>query len=254
MTNVIPVFEGRYTGPSVSGPYSIDLSIPAPLLQETQEERDEALAIYSVYALRSVKGDSLGLSITEMLRDEVIDTWTPNVAFRFADTESNKVIALRMNSTSWTVGNGVCAFSTNGLWMGVSNGTVLLPSNLSGNATPVFPPPNQDPGAPLPPSGSVVPPSIENESNVDQGSAGFEVDVYWTWQVDATAVGNDGVVESLEAKETINAYNTVVCYCSGSIVEAGDLISTVFNGSIPIAYSGSLMTDGATIVTADLFS
>jgi hypothetical protein len=254
LKSVIPVFEGRYTGPSVSGPYSIDLAIPAPLLQPTQEERDEALSVYSVYALRSTKGDSLGLSITEMLRDEIIDTWTPNAAFRFADTESGEIIALRMNATSWTVGSGVCAFSTNGLWMGISNGTVSLPSNLVGNATPVFPPPNQPVGAPLSSPDLVSPPSIENESNVDQGSVGYEVNVYWTWQVDATPVGNDGVVQSLEANEVLSSYNTVVCYCSGSIVQSGDLVSTVFNGSVPISYAGSLMTEDATIIIADLFA
>lgn len=251
--NEIPVFAQRYTGPSASGPYILDKKIPSPLLQETEAERNEALGKYSVYVLRSVKGDSLGLSVTEMLRDEIIDSWAPNTAFRFADTDADKIIALRMDSTSWTAGEGVAVLSTNALWMGESNGSLVAPENLTGNATPVFPPPGSGPGTPIPPPNTEVPPSIENESVVDQGSTGFTVDIYWTAASTVFPLGNDGVVGATSANEELLAPATIVCYCSGSVVESGDLISTVFNGSVPLSFAGNLMVEDATFVIVDLF-
>jgi hypothetical protein len=189
-----------------------------------------------------------------MLRDEIIDAWKPNSPFRFADTGSDSIVALRMDSTSWTIGNGAAVLSTNALWMGNSNGTLSAPENIQGNATPVFPPPNTDPGEPLPPDNTVTSPQVTGETNVDQGSVGFTVDIYWTAQVVMNAFGNDGVVGSTSANEVLSNPSTIVCYCAGSVVESGDLISTVFNGSVPLSYGGNLMVEDAVFAVVDLFA
>jgi hypothetical protein len=152
-----------------------------------------------------------------------------------------------MDATSWGINQDEAAFVTNGLWIGISNGTVTIPENLVGDSRP-------DMGQGGAPPGSVVPPSISNETDVDSGSFSWDVNVFFGTDVEMVAYGNDGIVPVLPSDLSYNIHRTITCFVAGLIVGPGDLIATDGNGSIPLDSNGSLVTVGATVINSDLFS
>lgn len=218
-----------------------------PLLFDTQAEIDDAVDAYSNYIERFVKGDAFGLQIAESMRSDVYTNWRPGMPFRYADTARGKVLAMRMDATTWGVSPTESALVTNGMWIGDSNGTVTSPENLVGNSRP-------DMGGGGAPPGAIVPPSIDGETAVNSGAFAWNVDVHIMTQLVTPVYGNDGVVPTLPTDTTHNAYWTSTCFVEGIVVQAGDVLATSTNGSIPLDYKGSLLTATATIVTADLFA
>lgn len=244
----LPLFTGRFQEPpNGAGPYIMEEQIPMPLLFDNQAEIDSAVNAYSNYIERFVKGDAFGLQIAESMRSDVYTNWRPGMPFRYADTARNKLLAMRMDATTWGVSPTESAFATNGIWIGESNGTVTLPENLVGNSRP-------DMGGGGAPPGAIIPPSVGGETGVDSGTFAWIVDVHIMTQLITPEYGNDNVVPSLPTDTTYNAYRTTTCYVAGLVVQAGDVLATSTNGSIPLDYKGSLLTDTATIVTADLFA
>jgi hypothetical protein len=171
----LPLFTGRYTlPPAEAGPYVMEESVPMPLLFDTEQEIQDAVDDYSSYLIRFTKGDAFGLQIGEGLREDVGQNWFPGMPFRYYDPKKNKVLAMRMDATSWGVTKDESAFVTNGIWCGNSNGTVTLPQNVLGASTvadggsidPLTTVPN-GPTTPEPPV--VVPPVVDNETAVDNG-------------------------------------------------------------------------------------
>jgi hypothetical protein len=246
-TNMV-LFSGRYTSaPSETGPYIAQEQIPVPLLFANQSEIDSTVAAYSNYLERFIKGDSFGLQIAEGLRSDVSTNWRPGMPFRYYDPSKGKVLAMRMDATAWGVGTEESAFVTNGIWLGTSNGSVTLPSNLQGNSRP-------DMGQGGAPPTPVVPPAIDNETSVDSGSFAWNVDVHFGTAADAWTFGADGVIPPLP-----DSYNETPQLMTGimvtaSVVGPGDLLETENDGSVPLEYNGTLVTANATIIQEDLFA
>jgi len=63
------------------------------------------------------------------MRPEIFD-YEPGMPFTFYDRIEEKLIKLRMNATGWAIGPGQAIFSTEGCFIGLSNGTVKIPSNV----------------------------------------------------------------------------------------------------------------------------
>ena len=255
----LPLFTGRYTlPPAEAGPYVMDASIPMPLLYEDSAQIDAAVAAYSNYLKRFVKGDAFGLQIGEGLRADVAENWYPGMPFRYYDPKKGKVLAMRMDATSWGVTKDESAFVTNGIWCGKSNGTVTLPQNVLGASTvadggsidPLTTAPN-GPTTPEPPV--VVPPVIENETEVDNGAYAWVIKVDMMLKVTMDGLNDNGVQPPAPADEIVQEFQAMVAYCQGSVVATGSLLSADATGGIPYELNGTLLTDGATIVTADLF-
>ena len=57
-----------------------------------------------------------------------------------------------------------------------------------------------------------------------------------------------------DASYDMQVYETLTVWCAGLIVTAGDVLSVNPGGSIPLDYNGSLITDNATVIDADLFA
>lgn len=244
----IILFTGRFKTPPVeTGPYLLEEQIPVPLLFESQSEINSAVIAYSNYLERFVKGDAFGLQIAESMRGDVVSSWRPGTPFRYSDPSKGKIIAMRMDATVWGVNRDEAAFVTNGVWIGFSNGVLTQPDNLVGNSLPDMG------GGPVPPT-DVVPPSVDDETGADSGSFSWVVNVYLNFSAGMIAYGNDGVVPVLPADLEYNTYISTTCFVSGLIVQAGDLLATDSTGSIPIEYSGSLVTADATIIVPNLFS
>lgn len=87
------------------------------------------------YQRKLVEGDSAGLRVVEALRDDIVTNWRPGMPFRYCDPRVNKILALRMNATSWAMDADECVVSTDGIFIGESNGSLVLPYNLTGNET-----------------------------------------------------------------------------------------------------------------------
>jgi hypothetical protein len=245
----IPLFTGRYiTPPLEAGPYIEDEQIPVPLLFDNQADIDQTVDAYVNYLERFTKGDILGIQVGESLRSDAAASWKPGQAFRYVDTSKGKIFALRMDATAWGVTSDESAFVTNGIWIGVSNGTATLPENLVGNSLP-----DMDGGGTTPPP-ATRPPSVDDETSVDSGSFSWEVDVHISFGGLIEAPGNDGVVPVNPSDLTYDINSTTICFVAGLIVGPGDLLSTGSNGTIPIDSGGSLIVVGATIIDSDLFS
>jgi hypothetical protein len=188
-----------------------------------------------------------GLQVAEAMRAEVATGWFPGMPFRYSDPKKGKVIALRMDATSWGVSPTESAFVCNGVWVGVSDGTVTSPSNVLGNSKP-------DMGSGVVPPPAVVPPSIDGETNVDSGAFSWVVDVFLSTSVGLNAYGNDGVLPPAPSDVTAQGNQTFTAFVEGLIVEAGDVIATDSGGSIPVDLAGSLIVADATVIDSDLFA
>jgi len=258
-TTELPLFTGRYTlPPAEAGPYIMEESVPMPLLFDTEQEIQAAIDDYSNYLIRFTKGDAFGLQIGEGLREDVAQNWFPGMPFRYYDPKKGKVLALRMDATSWGVTKDESAFVTNGIWCGVSNGTVTLPQNVVGASTvtdggstdPLTTAPN-GPTASAPPV--VVPPVVDNETNVDNGTFAWVIKVDMILKATVEARNDIGVQPPPMDPEVVEHFQAMVAYCQGMVVQAGGLLSADGTGGVPIENGNTLITTGATVVTADLF-
>lgn len=244
-TRKIRLFSGRYTTPPAeSGPYVIKEQVPVPLLFTSAAQISAAVAAYSNHLERFIKGDAFGLQIAEAMREEICTNWYPGMPFRYYDSRKNKLLAMRMDSTAWGVDGEGSALVTNGIWIGYSNGTVTVPSNLVGDSRPDMG------GGGTPPVGPGAPPSVGGETAVDNGAFAFDVDVFF---------GLDAPVDVIEAiipapaSEEISLEQAFTCFVGGLVVTAGDLLATDSSGGIHQDYLGSLVTVNATIVQANIF-
>jgi hypothetical protein len=247
LSTQIVLSTGRYVEPpEESGPYVMDAQIPVPLLFETQAEIDASVEAYTNYLTRMTKGEVYGLQIAEPLREDVATTWYPGQPFRYYDPSKDKVLAMRMDATTWGVYQDDSAFVTDGLWIGFSNGVVTVPDNIVGNSLP-------DMGSGATPPTTPVAPVVSNETTVDSGSFFYVVEINLGFSAEMDAPGNDGILPVFPADLNYPVQFTSTCFVGGFIVEPGSILSTEANGSIPVDSAGSLLIDGAVIVTADLF-
>ena len=246
--STIYLFTGRFQQPPAeSGPYISEEQVPMPLLYETESEIDDAVEAYENYIARMVKGDSLGLQIGEAMRADIVTTWRPNMPFRYHDPSSGDVMAMRMNATSWGVSPSESALVTSALWIGFSDGTVILPDNIVGDSGPDM---GSGGTAPSP----IVPPEIIDEDYIDSGAVAWNVDVEFSFGAQVVTYGPDGVIPILPDDLSVSAQWTTVCLVGGVVVEAGDLLAANPDGSLPEEYNGSLIVDGATVINANLFA
>lgn len=252
---IVQLFGTSYvTPPPEAGPYYLEDSVPVPVLYDNTSQIEAFVNKYSKSLSSFVKGDTFGLQIAETLRKEISDSWVPGCAFRYCDTYKNKISAMRMDATTWNVDSNECVLVTSGLWLGFSDGTLSLGSNVVGDSRPTM----DEGGVPTPPPGADTdPPSIVGESNVSVGAQAWEVDVHIYTSVTATTYGEaDGVLPPIPDGDdaTIDHHSTFMCYVKGYMTEPGSLGSPDGNGGIPISLRGTLILTGAVFVDSDLFS
>ena len=168
--------------------------------------------------------------------------------FRYYDPRNGKIAALRMDACSWGLDATSSAVATNGIWTGFSNGTISISSNLSGDSRP-----DMGSGG-APPVGPGGPPVVDNETVVDRGSLAWEVNVNIQTAVIKNFWGDNGVLPILPTDLTANPGATLTMWCTGFIVEPGDLLDTDGNGGIPLELNGNLIVTGATFIDSDLFA
>lgn len=105
-------------------------SAPFNKPNDTEVQSRERAAFYARTLRDIIEGDAAGIRVAETMRPEVLLEYMPGMAFSFYDTQLKEVIKLRMNATGWAFSPNQCIFSTDGVFIGVSNGTVELPDNV----------------------------------------------------------------------------------------------------------------------------
>jgi hypothetical protein len=243
-----PIFVNTYVEPPVeAGPYVVEEQMPVPLLLPTADEILAAVDVYSSYLIRFIKGDSLGYTIGESLRPEIVTGWRPGMPFRFVDQEKGKILALRMDACSWGVTQTETAVVTNGIWVGDSNGTLTVPSNLQGNSIPSL---DEDP--PTPPSNVITPPAITGETYTTTGPLAFVIQVHFGTKIVLPFSESTSILTPAVPTDIAVSW-TSTCWVSGLILQPGNLLSLTATGSLPIGANGTLVTAGATLINANLF-
>lgn len=236
------------TPPGVAGPYVLKEQVPVPVLFNDETQIKAIVDSYSSYLNRFVRGDAYGISLTESMREEIVSNWRPGMPFRYHDPRSNRILAMRMDACAWGLDAENAVVATNGIWVGFSNGTMSVPSNLVGNSRPNM----GSGGGPAP--GAGTPPSVNNETAVNSGNYAWDVNVDIGLSLDMAFWGETGVHPILPTDTNYEFSSTLTVWCAGLIVNAGFLVDTDGNGGIPLEYGGNLVINGATIIDGDVFA
>lgn len=155
--------------------------------------------------------------------------------FRFYDPRYGKIIALRMNSCSWAMSQNEAIVSTDGIFVGISNGEISSFVNSENQTVPS-----------ITEETSVV--SIESISEV------IEVNISLAATQVNGAGGSETGVFIKPDPETVSESNiTLVAYVSGGIFDGNTLLAADSNGGVPIANGSTLMTTSSIPIIPDLF-
>lgn len=125
------IFTEESSKYAATGFGSIEYAVQMPFLEPTDTEasaRNRA-ANFARHIRQLTEGDAAGMRVTESMRDEVFNYY-PGMAFSYHDRQEDKLLKLRMNATAWGISNEQAIFSTDGVLIGLSNGTVNIPSNV----------------------------------------------------------------------------------------------------------------------------
>lgn len=112
-----------------AGSVTQELQVPFQVDSATENEAREAAANYAVYYRDLLEGDSAGIRIAEAMRPEIFNYY-PGMPFTFYDRTAGKLIKLRMNATAWGITAQDALVTTDGLFIGESNGSVNIGSNI----------------------------------------------------------------------------------------------------------------------------
>ncbi|MGA0100588.1 MAG: hypothetical protein ACO3HF_00960 [Burkholderiaceae bacterium] len=249
--STILLFSDRYLNPpSEAGPYRIEEQLPVPVLFENESQIQSIVDAYSQYLEFFIKGDAFGMQVSEVLRDDIMANWRPGMPFRYYDPKKGKIMAMRMDATTWGISGQEAVMTTNGIFLGLSNGSIQVPRNLTGDSRPDMG------GGVQPPAPSGGAPSVVGETTVNQGNMAWVVNINIAASASMNFWGGDGVLPTLpslaDSTFTISTYATV--WCSGIIVQAGQLLDTNDSGGIPLEYNGNLVVADATVVDGDVFA
>lgn len=230
---------GYITPPNESTPIIAKLQVPYALTGTVAQAETAANNLLN-YLRQLREGDARGLRISEALRGDIITNWRPGMPFRYVDLAANKILALRMNACSWAMDQDECLVSTDGIYVGLSNGTLGAGSNIEG-----------EPGL------TVTDPEIDNETSVLPPRPLLEIVKVDLQLQTAVSTGNSndgfGIVIPV-GTQYVDVFWSLVCFVSGGIYEPGSLLAAGAGGSVLITNGNTLLTTGAVAVDADVFA
>lgn len=243
--------NSNFGGYSQFGKYTLEEDMPVPLLFEGEGYKADvtnAVDKYGRYLTSFVEGDARGLEIAEALRQDMTTDWAPNMAFRYYDPHKGRLMAMRMDAATWSVSPEGSLVVINGIWISDLEGTVTIPSNLTGDATPDMT--GDTPGAP---SGPGAGPSVSGEAVTGQRMQ-FNVEVHIPITMTLTPSSADGVRPGPPSAETFTNKLTLVVFCSGLLVQPGALVTHDTDGSLPADNATDPVVDSSLVLNADLFA
>lgn len=114
---------------TAAGSVTQELQVPFQEESATENEAREVAFHYASYYRDLLEGDSAGIRVAEAMRPEIFNYY-PGMPFTFYDRTAGKLIKLRMNATSWGITDKDALMTTDGLFIGESDGTVDIGSNV----------------------------------------------------------------------------------------------------------------------------
>ncbi|MFZ9995643.1 MAG: hypothetical protein ACO3GU_02265 [Pelagibacteraceae bacterium] len=114
---------------TAAGSVTQELSVPYQQDSATENEAREVAESYATYYRDLLEGDSAGIRVAEAMRPEIFNYY-PGMPFTFYDRTAQKVIKLRMNASAWGITAQDAIVTTDGLFIGESDGTVTIGSNV----------------------------------------------------------------------------------------------------------------------------
>lgn len=246
--------ESTKYSPTAAGSITFNTQMPYNVPCDKEAKARERASKYAKTQRALIEGDAAGVRIAEAMRPEIFNYY-PGMPFSFVDRTEAKVVKLRMNGSGWALSNNEALFSTDGCFIGLSNGTPNIGSNVPDPINPGIK------STPEQRAAAYNPPAIENETGVDLGR-GDQPDVTEVIGIDVPVVlgsytghGDDGLGIVPQWKEPIE--NTVLwdlqCYVSGEKVAAEAVLLEV-DGIGTLPESGDTLLTGPTgIIIPDLF-
>jgi hypothetical protein len=243
-STVVPLYSNAFeSDPDEAGPYQSQEQVPVPLLMDSREEVEEALQSYQTYLAKFTRGNATGLALAEAVREDIITDWVPGQPLRYYDSKADKLVAMRANACSWSVTQEEAVVAFEGITLGASNGTLRLPSNIVGNSKPDGTP--QD---------TVQDWELLDETYVDYGFQSYVIDVNLTFRVAQPTPTLDYVYFPAAKENPVEHNQTLVVFVTGILTTTGGFVDPTPGGGIPSDLYGSLVTDIATVLDADMFS
>ena len=114
--------------PTEAGNVILSSNLPFAVPNASEQTMRTYAANYARTLRRQLEGDAAGVRVAETIRPEIFN-YKPGMPFSFFDKDIEKLLKLRMNSTAWAIAPGQAIFSTEGCFIGESNGTVVIPDN-----------------------------------------------------------------------------------------------------------------------------
>lgn len=259
--------EGYETDLPGAGPYVLNETLPANLLYTDTAFIKSVVNDYSFYLASFTKGDYYGTSITEGVRHEVLEDWTPNMPFAYWDPRNESQQAMRMDATTWTVDQNGFVFTTSGIYQGDMVGSnVVVDKNVQGDTSAAGLSIDGESGPASNVAGTVddqelgtspqANPRLTGLTRVNMGSYYQIVEVGIATQSSFTleikAPGSGGVFEPVSTETLV--HKTLVIYMDGLVVTAGDTLTPNADGGIPLTFNNSILTTDATVLNSDLFA
>ncbi len=223
------------------GPYTVKEDVPVPLLDDQGSERDNKAAAlvkaneYANYLIKMIKGDALGLNVTEPLRKEIGRNWSANDVFHYYDDKNDILSAYRTNATTWGVGPEGCAMTTQAIFISKLSADVVKNGNVFGDGDH--------------PSEIAQPITVTNLEPISDGHI-FNVEV--NLRLGLSVNYQQKTPEPDDVDVDINT--TSVWWCTGLIVQPGALLALDDNGSLPLSSDGNPIVNDLLVVNEDLFA
>lgn len=120
--------SGRYSS-TTYGSIKLETNVPYTNPTHTEAQARDQAAKYGRLLRKMIEGDASGIRVVESIRPEIFDYY-PGQPFSYYDRTEQQLVKLRMNATSWAVSGDQALVATDGIFVGISNGTVNLPSNV----------------------------------------------------------------------------------------------------------------------------
>jgi len=114
--------------PTSAGSITLTTTVPYVVPAMSEQDSRTLAADYAKILRAQLEGDASGVRIAESMRPEIFD-YVPGMPFTYYDRTYETVLKLRMNSTGWAMAPGQSVFSTEGCFIGRSNGKVNIPEN-----------------------------------------------------------------------------------------------------------------------------
>lgn len=114
--------------PTSAGSVVYNTNVPYTNLTDTEAQARNRAVNYASYIRNLIEGDAAGIRVAESMRPEIFNYY-PGMPYTYYDRTEGKLIKLRMNQTSWAISNEDAIMGTDGIFIGVSDGTVSLGSN-----------------------------------------------------------------------------------------------------------------------------